>query len=455
MNILAVDGSHCETPQLHRLIYKAFEGAREVGPANLEVLELKDKRLKYCVQCEECLSKRKLPNGTIREELKGCTIKDDMQEVYDKLLWADAIIFASPVHNGGITTKLRSMMDRLRWMIHRGPLRWKVGAAITLIEGEFTGQETAAKQIANMIRGLQMVQCSQNYGVVGTTAREVDPHTDEAAFSLGTRVASVTRVMKAGREALPSAERERFYEGYHRFPEYLPDHSQEPETTAFKVHILGISGAHRKGIRNTVYMLQAALESARGLGSVETDLINLREFHIDHCKRCFECLKREEPECVQNDDMGLVSNKILQADGIIFGSPVHELGISARLKAMIDRCCWMAKKGLLRWKVAGGLSVAYMSLAGQETALVEISDFIRTMELIHVGFMYGGVGISGPAVGGHTPWNEDGRTKLTPVQNDGLGMRTSRYIGRMVAEHTVVIKAGLNAVREVIPRTAM
>jgi hypothetical protein len=46
-------------------------------------------------------------------------------------------------------------------------------------------------------------------------------------------------------------------------------------------------------------------------------------------------------------------------------------------------------------------------------------------------------------VGGHTPWGEDGRTKLTPVENDPYGMMTSRFIGRMLAEHTKVIKAGL------------
>ncbi|MDP7469766.1 MAG: NAD(P)H-dependent oxidoreductase, partial [Dehalococcoidia bacterium] len=126
----------------------------------------------------------------------------------------------------------------------------------------------------------------------------------------------------------------------------------------------------------------------------------------------------------------------------IFGSPVHELGISGRLKGFVDRCRWMEREGTLRGKIASAITVAYLTIGGQETAIGEISDLIRAFQMYQTGFMFGGMGVSGPAVGGHTPWNEDGRTRITPVENDPWGMMTSRFTGRMVAELALVVKTG-------------
>jgi multimeric flavodoxin WrbA len=41
-----------------------------------------------------------------------CVIKDDMQELYEKLLGADIVIFASPMFFYGISGQLKSLIDR-------------------------------------------------------------------------------------------------------------------------------------------------------------------------------------------------------------------------------------------------------------------------------------------------------------------------------------------------------
>ena len=189
-------------------------------------------------------------------------------------------------------------------------------------------------------------------------------------------------------------------------------------------------------------MLRSALEAARQVGGVDAELVNLRDLRLEAGHTCEECLAAGLAGCRVPDDMQPLYAKMAAADAIIFASPVHELGISGRLKNLVDRCRWMEREGTLRGKVASGLTVAYLTIAGQETAIGEISDFIRAFGMYQTGFMFGGMGVSGPAVGGHTPWNEDGRTRLTPVENDPWGMMTSRFTGRMVAELALVVKAG-------------
>jgi multimeric flavodoxin WrbA len=265
-------------------------------------------------------------------------------------------------------------------------------------------------------------------------------------------VAEAARLLKAGRQAL-TEELARLVPSYHRLPKNLPDYSQET-TARYRLRLLGISGAHRKGIRNTVFMLRTALQTAQQLGGVEVELVNLRDLRLDPHHTCDECLASGLAGCKLQDDMQELYQKMIAADGIIFASPVHELGISARLKNFVDRCRWMEREGRLKGKVAGALTVAYLTIGGQELAIAEISDFIRAFQMYQTGFMFGGMGVSGPAVGGHTPWTEDGRTRLTPVENDPWGMMTSRFTGRMVAEVALVLKAGRTALATAAPKTS-
>jgi len=45
----------------------------------------------------------------------------------------------------------------------------------------------------------------------------------------------------------------------------------------------------------------------------------------------------KEKKCVISDDFQEFANKYLEADGIIMGSPVYHLSITAQLKSALDR----------------------------------------------------------------------------------------------------------------------
>jgi NAD(P)H-dependent FMN reductase len=52
---------------------------------------------------------------------------------------------------------------------------------------------------------------------------------------------------------------------------------------------------------------------------------------------CNACFKSESNSCVQKDDMPLIYEKMAVADMLVIASPVYFYGLSAQLKAVIDR----------------------------------------------------------------------------------------------------------------------
>ena len=99
------------------------------------------------------------------------------------------------------------------------------------------------------------------------------------------------------------------------------------------MNVLGISSSPRRS-GNTVTLLEKVLAGARAEGA-ETELLSLSGKQIQPCDACNSCFKTAN--CHINDDMAAVYEKMIAADGIIFGAPVYFYGMPAQLKALIDR----------------------------------------------------------------------------------------------------------------------
>ena len=98
--------------------------------------------------------------------------------------------------------------------------------------------------------------------------------------------------------------------------------------------VLGIMGSPRiKG--NTDLLLEEALKGAKSQ-QVEIEKIVVDKLKITPCREYYGCLK--DGNCVIRDDMNSIYPKLLEADGIIVASPMFFYGLSAQLKALIDRC---------------------------------------------------------------------------------------------------------------------
>ncbi|MCK5433878.1 MAG: flavodoxin family protein [Dehalococcoidales bacterium] len=99
------------------------------------------------------------------------------------------------------------------------------------------------------------------------------------------------------------------------------------------MRLLGIGGSPRRG-GNTDLLLAEVLRGASRGAEVKT--IILSDLNIAPCQHCDDCLKTGD--CTTRDDMQLVYRELEAADRLVLASPLYFMGVTAQLKAMIDRC---------------------------------------------------------------------------------------------------------------------
>jgi len=120
--------------------------------------------------------------------------------------------------------------------------------------------------------------------------------------------------------------------------------------------VVGICGSPRKG--NTEWMLRKLLKEAAKAGA-ETELILLRENDIKGCDGCLSCEaggKERKGICRIQDDMQQIYPKLVEADGLAFGTPAYFEMLSGLLKNFMDRTCPIWPK--LELKPVVGIAVA-------------------------------------------------------------------------------------------------
>jgi len=98
--------------------------------------------------------------------------------------------------------------------------------------------------------------------------------------------------------------------------------------------VLGITGSPRRD-GNTDLLLAELMRGATSRGA-EVKTIILSDLEIAGCLHCDACLKKGR--CKIRDDMQMVYQELEQADRIVLVSPIHFMGVTAQMKAMIDRC---------------------------------------------------------------------------------------------------------------------
>lgn len=148
------------------------------------------------------------------------------------------------------------------------------------------------------------------------------------------------------------------------------------------VRILGInSSPHKNGA--TASIIERILQEC-SLRGAEVDLIHLFDYRILPCEGCLEEGQKEcNPErCLSiKDDFEKIVNKMLDADGIVFGSPVYWYGVNGPMKNLVDRLTSFENiKRYFDGKVA-----AFVASAGEDGATSAIVQMMIAMN--HMGFI--------------------------------------------------------------------
>jgi multimeric flavodoxin WrbA len=111
------------------------------------------------------------------------------------------------------------------------------------------------------------------------------------------------------------------------------------------IKVLGISTSPRiKG--NSDLLLRRALTGAESEGA-STEYVHLNDYKISPCIECNACYSTGT--CTVQDDYQQLLKMILDADRIIFATPIFFMTVCAQAKMLIDRCqCLWAHKYVLK-----------------------------------------------------------------------------------------------------------
>jgi multimeric flavodoxin WrbA len=146
--------------------------------------------------------------------------------------------------------------------------------------------------------------------------------------------------------------------------------------------ILGLSCSPRQQ-GSTVTLLSQALAGARSEGA-QVEMFSVANRDIKPCDACRACTKTGE--CIVKDDMQPLYGKLLEADGIIFGTPVYFYGMTAQAKAIIDRTISMNRPEKNLANKVGGVIVTAGSM-GIVDALKDLYFYMVTRQMLPANYV--------------------------------------------------------------------
>ncbi len=161
--------------------------------------------------------------------------------------------------------------------------------------------------------------------------------------------------------------------------------------------------------------------------SVETEIIHVGTDPIAGCAGCGYCRTSGTSKCVFDEDpVNETREKAKEADGFVFGSPVHYAAASGSLTSFLDRLFYAG--GPFQYKP--GAAVVSCRRGGAATAFDQINKYFTISSMPVVSSQYWNM------VHGNTP---------EEVKQDLEGMQTMRTLARNMAWLLKCIEAGKQA----------
>ena len=149
---------------------------------------------------------------------------------------------------------------------------------------------------------------------------------------------------------------------------------------------------------NSETLLDWLLESLRSEPDVAIEKIILTEAGVNPCRGCNACEKLNK--CVQRDGMDSIHDKLIEADIIVFASPIFCMGIPAQGKALIDRAqVFRSRKYVLKLPVVppgrkGKRMGIFLGVSGQnwenvfDGAIMTLKCFFHVIDVRDADIFY-------------------------------------------------------------------
>jgi multimeric flavodoxin WrbA len=181
--------------------------------------------------------------------------------------------------------------------------------------------------------------------------------------------------------------------------------------------VVAFNGSARKD-GNTAILLNLVLDELKSEG-IETEMYSLAGKPIQGCIACFKCFENKDRRCaVTKDIVNECIQKMIEADGIILGSPTYFADVSAGMKALIERSGMVGRANVDLYKRKVGAAVVAVRRAGGIHVFNSLNFFFTINQLIIPGSSYWNIAI------GRQPGE---------VNNDAEGVQTMKTLGMNMA----------------------
>ena len=97
--VLGIAASPRRNGNTDLLLREVLRGAADAGAA-VEFLAIRDHRFAPCIECNRC------------QVTGACAVTDGMAEIYEKLVAADHLVFASPIFFTAVSAYAKALIDR-------------------------------------------------------------------------------------------------------------------------------------------------------------------------------------------------------------------------------------------------------------------------------------------------------------------------------------------------------
>jgi len=139
--------------------------------------------------------------------------------------------------------------------------------------------------------------------------------------------------------------------------------------------IIGINGSPKGEKSQTRRLVMAVLEAARQTGA-DITFVDICGLEIKYCTACGTCYAKGE--CIHDDDFPALLEKMVDADGIVLGSPNYINSVTAQFKTMLDRMADSIHCQSFAGKYGCAVSTAGGSMAD------EVADYMNAV-LVNLG----------------------------------------------------------------------
>jgi multimeric flavodoxin WrbA len=181
--------------------------------------------------------------------------------------------------------------------------------------------------------------------------------------------------------------------------------------------VIAFNGSSRKK-GNTYNLLNLVTDELRNEG-IETEIVELAGKPVQGCIACYKCFEKKNKRCnVDKDELNTYIEKMLNADGILLGSPTYFADVSATMKALIERAGMVARANGDMFKRKVGAGVVAVRRGGAIHVFSSLNYFFLIGQMIIPGSVYWNFGI------GRDPGE---------VMNDDEGVKTMQTLGKNMA----------------------